>query len=86
MPTSADIDRFRKALPAQTDAIAQYVGMKSKGHRVIYGNFFPKDLLSEFTGWRTQPATVCDGGRGFFGAEFDVETGKVVHVAYNGFA
>ena len=60
----------------------QYAGIVSGGKRLIYGNFYihQADWLHE----DTQPVSVCDGGRGFFGAVFDPDSNKIVEVAFNG--
>jgi hypothetical protein len=33
--------------------------------------------------WQTQLVDACDGGARYFGAEFDVESGRVVSLAFN---
>lgn len=62
----------------------QYVGTVHDGRRFIYGNFL--EARDEFPGadWRREPIQVCDGGPGFFGAEFDVDAGTITHIAFNG--
>jgi hypothetical protein len=67
----------------------QYVGVVRGGHEFIYGNYFP---ASELRNMRTysnmdparQALVVCDGGPTFFGAEFDIESGRFTHLAFNG--
>ena len=98
-PGATDIAKFEAALPAavapqvvRSAALKnapkgygrQYVGITAGGHRLIYGNFFPLGDGDEFRDWRSRPIGVCDGGVDFFGAEFDVGTGKIVHIAFNG--
>jgi len=66
----------------------QYVGIVRGGRRFIYGNFFPRprDVVSGLgtSDWRTRPASICDGGAIFFGAEYDVEAGRFTQLAFNG--
>lgn len=64
----------------------QYVGLVRGGRRFLYGNFFPVDERNEMAGWRERPMIVCDGGPPFFGAEYDVEAGRISHLAFNGAA
>lgn len=100
-PAPVDIERFEAALPAALTRTAanhpylkagpkgwlrQYVGMVRNGHRVIYGNFFPKGMNDEFKRWREQAVAVCDGGMAFFGAEFDADSNMIIEIDYNGYA
>ena len=62
----------------------QYAGLVRNGSRFIYGSFFPADAQNELAGWRERPMIVCDGGPQFFGAEYDVEAGRISHLAFNG--
>ena len=67
----------------------QYVGIVRGGRRLIYGNFLPSWIVEyDAAGgrWRREPVGVCDGGPGFFGAEYDVEAGRFTDFAFNGFA
>jgi hypothetical protein len=62
----------------------QYIGIISKGRRLIYINAFlghkaPKN-------WLTEPIMACDGGLSFWGAIFDPETGEFSQLAINGVA
>jgi hypothetical protein len=64
----------------------QYVGYVRDGHHYIYGNFGPSFILEEEgDSWKQHPFAVCDGGVGLFGAEFDVDTGKITHLSFNGY-
>ena len=62
----------------------QYIGIVSKGRRLIYINAFlgPKAP----TNWLTEPIMACDGGVSFWGAIFDPETGEFSQLAINGVA
>ncbi|MEO5937551.1 MAG: hypothetical protein ABIQ43_00915 [Sphingomonas sp.] len=95
MPTDADVAQFETALSkdklVQNNFEAfpkgfgrQYVGVTRGGRRFIYGNFFPFLTMDEFKYWRRELVLVCDGGRAFFGAEFDVASMKITHIAFNG--
>lgn len=59
----------------------QYVGYVADGRRMIYGNYLP---ASGSDGNSAEPLIVCDGGPVFFGVEFDLETGNVMRIAFNG--
>jgi hypothetical protein len=61
----------------------QYAGFVAGGRKIVYVNFFPKDIDPQ---WRTRAVGVCDGGESFWGVEFEVDTGKFVNAAFNGFA
>ena len=60
----------------------QYIGIVSKGRRLIYINAFvgPKPPNN----WLTTPIMACDGGMSFWGAIFDPETGDFSQLAFNG--
>jgi hypothetical protein len=62
----------------------QYIGIVSKGRRLIYINAFvgPKPQNN----WLTEPVMACDGGLSFWGAIFDPETGEFSQLAFNGVA
>jgi hypothetical protein len=99
MPRMADIVALERSLPKALHAQSpdknqnwlsapagwrrQYVGMIRGGKRLIYGNFFPK-RTDEGNGWRSVPMIICDGGPVFFGVEFDVQTQRFTHLAFNG--
>ena len=61
----------------------QYAGFISNGRKIVYVNLFPKNTDTE---WKSRAVVVCDGGEQFWGVEFEVETGKFVNAAFNGFA
>lgn len=60
----------------------QYVGIRAGGRRLIYINAVAVDSAPEQ--WRTEPVTVCDGGRSYWGAMFDPATGEFSELAFNG--
>ncbi|WHU03923.1 hypothetical protein [Sphingomonas sp. NIBR02145] len=66
--------------------IRQYVGIVRGGKRFIYGNFAPASVEQYEPGRGRHPIMVCDGGPGFFGAEYDVEMDAISHLAFNGMA
>ncbi len=62
----------------------QYVGVVRGGKRYIYGNFVPNDIVRDARyPWRDRPISMCDGGPGFFGAEYDLEMDAISHLAFN---
>jgi hypothetical protein len=99
-PSLADISRLEKALPATLAKAPQarelniprvlqswrrqYVGIVRGGKRFLYANFFPVNDPGEHPGWRSRPVVVCDGGPAFFGAEMEIGTGRMTHLAFNG--
>lgn len=72
-------ERDWSAFPGQW--VRQYVGIVRGGHRYVYGNFLPRHGDGPP---QDKVAIVCDGGASFFGAEYDVEAGKLSHLAFNG--
>jgi hypothetical protein len=70
----------------------QYVGLvRADGRRTIYANAFHLSRLQTgATGgakdpeaWRRSPVNVCDGGTGYFGAEYDVATAWLAPIHFN---
>ncbi len=65
----------------------QYAGLVVGGKRIIYVNGFDDDILHAYTDsteWHRTPIVVCDGGEGFFGAEYDPSSLQVRHFQFNG--
>lgn len=99
-PQLADIRRFEAALPkalqrpdvpnraavrgAPDGWLRQYVGIVRGGHRYIYGNFVPREMMNDTPGSRHEAIVICDGGPSIFGAEYDVQGGRVTHLGFNG--
>ena len=100
VPTDAEVDALEKALPAALAASSQgrkvnfsallekwqrqYVGIIRGGTRYIYGNYFPAEMHGDILEWRKAPLVACDGGPKFFGAEFNVSSGRVTRLDFNG--
>jgi hypothetical protein len=66
----------------------QYVGLVIDNRRIVYANAFlplvtPRTPTGVSDTWQTQIVNACDGGERFFGAEFDVESGRVKYLAFN---
>jgi hypothetical protein len=65
----------------------QYIGVLENGKKIIYVNFFIKELYKEKPLlWQEQAVIVCDGGEGFWGIEFNVESEKFSNLITNGVA
>ena len=66
----------------------QYIGVTSRGKKLIYLNTFPASALDvgEHTNWKTAAFTVCDGGDVFWGVEFDPADNSFHNVQFNGVA
>ena len=62
----------------------QYFGIVVNGRRVVYTNAFRVLGGRTPTSWELQFLRTCDGGYLFFGAEFDVETGRLQNLSFNG--
>ena len=69
----------------------QYIGINAGRKPVVYVNGFEELHLSlvkqsrpEMADyWKTQVVFVCDGGSLFFGAEYDVTTGRLGRIEFN---
>lgn len=68
----------------------QYAGVMIKGRKYIYINSFPFGMLKDeqerdqnFDPSK-QPIAVCDGGAGFWGVLYDVETREFSQLSFNG--
>jgi hypothetical protein len=66
----------------------QYVGLVIDNRRIVYVNaFVPLPTPGRPSGapdsWEVQLLNACDGAERFFGAEFDVESGRVRYLAFN---
>lgn len=67
--------------------IRQYVGIVRNGRRFIYGNYFPRsDTPPLPLNDPTRLVLICDGGPAYFGVEYDVQTRRITHLAFNGVA
>jgi hypothetical protein len=76
--------------PQVNEYYRQYGGIVVGGRRIVYVNAF-QDMyvalgakIGRRTDWRQVAINVCDGGTMFFGAEFDVDTGKIATLVFNG--
>lgn len=74
-------------LTLQRNWSRHYMGIVRNGHRIIAGDFYPDysddPKVSVFRGsWGAD--IVCDGGPGFFGAEFDPLDSKITMIDFNG--
>jgi len=81
------------------DYYRQYVGISRAGRRLVYVNGFrsshvhrhlmyndtprAKRFVGDSLDWRIAPVSVCDGGRAFFGVEYDVQSNKFGPVVFN---
>jgi hypothetical protein len=94
-PNTAHIAELERALPAYVRAqpqaaairldkeVRQYLGIVRGTHRVVYVNLFPPIDATQSHGWRTDAVLVCDGGPEFFGVEYDIDTHRFTHIAFN---
>lgn len=99
-PQLADIRRFEAALPkapqqpyvpnraavrgAPDGWLRQYVGIVRGGRRYIYGNFVPHEMMNLVPVTQGEAIMIRDGGHSIFGAEYDVQGGRVTHLGFNG--
>jgi len=82
---SSSLCCFRNGrVPNIQNYFRQYIGIVSKGRRLIYINAFlgTKPPIN----WLTEPVMACDGGLSFWGAIYDPETGEFSQLAINGAA
>ena len=63
---------------------AQYLGIVRDGKKFVYASYHPIREEDEEIGldWN-EPVSICHGGPNYFGAEYDIETGEVTHLAFN---
>jgi hypothetical protein len=71
----------------------QYGGLVVSGRRIVYLNAFHESYLKLGLGlrpprpapdWRQVAVNVCDGWTSYFGAEFDVGSGTITAIIFNG--
>jgi hypothetical protein len=74
------------------DYYRQYGGIVVDGRRIVYINAFHGLILywaatvrpARPIDWQHVAVDACGGGTMFFGAEFDVESGRIVVIEFNG--
>jgi hypothetical protein len=81
--------RYRERSPGEY--YRQYAGFLRGSKRVLYVNGVRKAAVDEMAKfepesarWTDHPVMMCDGGTDFFGAVFDLETGRVTEFDFNG--
>jgi hypothetical protein len=82
----------RSPSPSVADYHRQYIGIRANGRRAVYVNGFHRSYVENLqrarpgsaNAWQTRLVTVCDGGRSFFGAEYDAQTGRIGDIHFNG--
>lgn len=66
----------------------QYIGVEINNRKYIYLNAFIIDGDDDFTNWyknwKVAPIVMCDGGDGFWGVLFDLETQNFSQLSING--
>jgi hypothetical protein len=69
-----------------TDFYRQYAGLVIAGRRIVYINGLHSSTVQRdpTDSWQTIAARPCDGGLRFFGAEYDVATGGIAKIFFNG--
>ncbi|MEY2495728.1 MAG: hypothetical protein QOJ45_2220 [Verrucomicrobiota bacterium] len=94
-PSVAQVLDVEKRLPALlktsghkvhlADSGRQYIGVTSRGRRLIYINAFQESMAVALeTNWRKKAFTICDGGDAFWGVAFDPNTGHFLYLGFNG--
>ena len=70
------------------DYYRQYGGLVVDRKQIIYVNAFHRDFLQylepDTAAWRRSAVNVCNGGERLFGAEYDVLSGRVRNLHFNG--
>jgi hypothetical protein len=68
-----------------TSSKRQYIGIQTGAGRVLYFNAFPSRISEDRPyPWRTTAYMACDGGTRFWGAVFDLDSGKFTEVHFDG--
>jgi hypothetical protein len=83
---SGSISKFSCAPVEPVSFYRQYVGIRAAGRGVLYLNafkFHDHQLDDEFP-WKDRPYLVCDGGKRYWGAVFDLGSRKFTEVHFNG--
>ena len=77
-------DPDRRLLAA--DFYRQYAGLVIGGKRMVYVNGIHRTFVQRnpTSSWKTVAARTCDGGLRAFGAEYDVATGVISKLFFNG--
>jgi hypothetical protein len=77
--------------PRPVEYYRQYGGLIIAGRKIVYINGFHRAHFGLISGnpergtdWRTRAVNVCDGGRTYFGAEYDPSTGRIQSIEFNG--
>ena len=60
----------------------QYIGFVKNGKRYIYGNFYTTTLNGKSSS--TEPVSVCDGGKNYWGIVYSVESRQFHQAVSNG--
>jgi hypothetical protein len=97
LPSLAGVAELEKTLPQLLrssghkidlgTSYRQYVGIVSRGKKLIYVNAFSGTILVHppfRTSWKREAMVVCDGGDVFWGVEFDPATRTFNHLEFNG--
>ena len=68
------------------DFYRQYAPLVLGGKRIIYVNGLHRGAVERNSrlNWRTTASHACDGGMLFFGAEYDVQSGRLSKILFNG--
>ncbi len=89
-PSRQQVDQLEAALPQLQPALAdardfdrQYVGIEIAGRQLIYINAFHLPDGASINPAR-EAIRVCDGGRAFWGALFDPQSGQFSELQFNG--
>ena len=85
-PTIREISEAQRFAPKSR---RQYIGMISKGKKMIWINCFPHKPLKgvdAFSNWTREIVDVSDGGASFWGAVYDVEKHSFERLIVNGSA
>ena len=98
-PTLADVAKVEAMVPAAFEAeqlakasggrrppqgwARYYTGLVRGGDRFIYGGFYPREIpgAPNFPGYAL---TICDGGPTYFAVEYDMKSGRISTIAFDG--
>ena len=77
------LSRVKPAIQFQ-EYSRQYVGFIKDGRRYLYGNFFQS--TAKIPRASSEPIIVCDGGEGFWGVVYSLDSKTFEDISFNGIA
>ena len=81
-----DLSSEPRRARSASDYYRQYAPLVIAGKRIVYINGLHRTTteVNPKSNWKTTASHACDGGLLFFGTEYDVETGRISKIIFNG--